>query len=78
MEHPGSILGKAEFMLNIALFVYLFLPYTGSIFRGKFKYLSVLPYGPNTKIQHQNYINKTLNTTKNRKVFLVVLNVLCM
>ena len=28
------------------LFVCLFLLYTGSIFRGKFKYPSVLPYGP--------------------------------
>ena len=31
---------------KIVLFVCLFLLYTGSIFRGKFKYPSVLPYGP--------------------------------
>ena len=32
--------------ITVCLFVRLFLLYTGSIFRGKFKYPSVLPYGP--------------------------------
>ena len=35
--------------VRFVLFVCLFLLYTGSIFRGKFKYPSVLPYGPVTK-----------------------------
>ena len=43
-----SDVGRTDVGIN-CLFVCLFLLYTGSIFRGKFKYPSVLPYGPVTK-----------------------------
>ena len=36
------------------LFVCLFILYPGSIFRGKFKYPSVLPYGPNNNTDYMS------------------------
>ena len=39
----------ATYLAQELLFVCLFLLYTGFIFWGKFKYPSVLPYGPVTK-----------------------------
>ena len=47
--HETHLSGLQDFLLHIVCLFCLILLYTGSIFRGKFKYPSVLPYGPVTK-----------------------------